>query len=75
MSKCRFEKSLDKRAHVNRCASDGLIADNNEVRAALIAKLDSGEYTLEQVQSELKKIKRNAKRNGQKTRAQAFREG
>jgi hypothetical protein len=53
----------------------GNIADSMEVRMTLIAKMDAGEMTLEQVQAELKRIKRNAKKNGKITRNQAFREG
>lgn len=42
------------------------------LRLALIAKMHAGEMTLEQVQAELKHIKRKAKANGQITRAQAY---
>lgn len=68
----RFTASLDKRANVERCEKEGLIADSTEVRMALMAKVNSGECTLKEAQAELKKIKRNAKRNGQITKNQAF---
>ena len=68
----RFTASLDKRENVKRCEKEGIVADNTEVRMALMAKVRSGECTLEEVQAELKKIKRNAKKNGQITRNQAF---
>jgi hypothetical protein len=38
-------------------------------------KVHSGECTLEEVQAELKAIKRNAKKNGLITRTQAFNKG
>ena len=71
----RFEASLDKRANVKACEEKGLVADSMEVRKQLIQRMESGELTLEQVQDELKRIKRNAKKNGQVTRAQAFSRG
>lgn len=75
MRRTRFEASIDKMAHANECEAKGLVADSKEVRAELIRKLDSGELTLDEVQAELKKIKRNAKKNGQITREQAYRQG
>lgn len=50
----------------------GQVADSMEVRLALMARFDSGEMTLPEVQAELARIKRGAKRNGQITRNQAF---
>ena len=72
MNRTRFEASLDKRLNVERCESDGIVADSTEVRMALMAKVRAGECTLEEVQAELKKIQRNAKKNGQITKNQAF---
>jgi hypothetical protein len=51
----------------------GLVADSMEVRLALMAKLHAGEMTLEEVQAELKRIQRGAKKAGKITRAQAYR--
>ena len=42
-------------------------ADNVDVRKALLARVSAGEISLEQAQSELKTIKRNAKKNGIQT--------
>lgn len=53
--------------------NEGRVADSMDVRLALIAKFHSGEMTLAEVQTELKRIKRNAKKNGKITRAQAYR--
>lgn len=50
----------------------GEVADSLDVRKALIARMHAGELTLAEVQAELARIKRNAKRNGQITRNQAF---
>lgn len=71
----RFEASLDKRAAVKSAESTGQIEDSMEVRLELIAKMKRGEMTLEQVQAELKRIKRDAKKNGKITRNQAFNQG
>ena len=68
----RFETSRRKRHAVNQAEEDGLIADSMDVRMALMAQVHSGERTLESVQAELKKIKRDAKKNGKVTRNQAF---
>lgn len=75
MRRTRFEAALDKREHANECEKQGLVADSKEVRAELIRKLDAGEMTLGEVHDELKRIKRNAKKNGQMTREQAYRQG
>jgi len=72
MSRTKFEANIDKRANVKQCEADGVVADSTEVRMALMEKVRSGEYTLQEVQAELKKIKRNAKKNGQITKNQAF---
>jgi len=68
----RFTAGLDKRANANKCEKDGIVADSTDVRMELMAKVRSGECTLTEVQAELKKIKRNAKKNGKITRNQAF---
>jgi uncharacterized membrane protein YjjP (DUF1212 family) len=39
----------------------------------LIERMHAGELTLEEVQAELKRIQRNAKKSGQITRAKAYR--
>jgi len=75
MGRTRFEASLDKQRNVQRCESEGMIADSQKVRIALMAKVRAGESTLEEVQVELKRIKRNAKKNGKITRSQAFTRG
>ena len=64
-----------KRDALKRAESSGDVADSMEVREALVAKLHSGEMTLDEVQAELKRIKRNAKKNGKVTRSQAWSRG
>lgn len=67
-----FKHSQKCRA-VRQAEADGEVADSMEVRLALIARMKAGELTLEQVQAELKRIKRAAKKAGKLTRAQAYR--
>ena len=50
----------------------GVVADSLTVRKELMERVHSGEITLEQAQKELARIKREAKRNGQVTRNQAY---
>ena len=70
MEYLKHSKKLDA---VRAAEADGKVADSMEVRMALIARMDAGEITLEDVQAELKRIKRVAKKSGQVTRAQAYR--
>ena len=66
---------MDKRRAMNKAEENGLVADSMDVRHQLLEKVRKGEATLEEVQAELKKIKRNAKKNGLITRSQAFSRG
>lgn len=66
-----LERMARKRANEQDADAKGLIADSMDVRKALMQKFHSGECTLEEVQAELSRIKRNAKKNGQVTRNQA----
>jgi hypothetical protein len=71
----KFDAVQDKRAALRTAEESGKIADSMEVRESLIIRMQAGELTLEQVQDELKKIKRNAKKNGMITRSQAWSRG
>ncbi|CDH00194.1 hypothetical protein XBFM1_1410002 [Xenorhabdus bovienii str. feltiae Moldova] len=75
MRRTKFDAALDKKTHVKKCESEGVIADSLEVRMALMSSVKRGEITLEQAQTELKKIQRTAKKNGMKTRSQVWNEG
>jgi hypothetical protein len=68
-----FTKRRRKLAQMNEAETAGRVADSMEVRLELVRKMHAGEMTLDDVQAELKRIKRNAKKNGQITRDQAYR--
>lgn len=68
-----YDRRTDKRVALQIAEEQGLGADSTEFRQALVAKLESGAMTLAQVQEELRKVKREAKKNGKKTRDQIWR--
>lgn len=70
-----FWKAARKRDAMRKAEADGLVADSHDVRMELVRKMHAGEMTLEEVQAELKRIKRDAKKNGKVTRDQAWRKG
>lgn len=72
MTRTRWEASLDKRRAVNEADKTGDVCDSMAVRASLMDRVEKGEITLEQAQSELMAIKRQGKRDGKLTRAQVF---
>lgn len=69
----RYDRWRHRRAAVKQAEADGKVADSMEVRMALMQRVHDGEITLEEAQSELARIKRGAKANGQITRDQAAR--
>lgn len=75
MRRIREDALLDKRRALAAAERQGTVADSLDVRKQLLARVKSGEMTLLEVQTELKRIKRNAKRNGLITRSQAWRRG
>ena len=75
MRRSSWDARLDKRVNIEKLEEQGLIADSMEVRRSLVERIMRGEITPEQSREELKRIQRNAKRNGLKTRNQAWREG
>ncbi|MFG0844294.1 hypothetical protein [Pseudomonas sp. FYR_5] len=68
-----YDRRIDKRVALQIAEEQGIVADSTELRQELVAKLQSGEMTLQQVQDELRKVKREAKKNGKKTRSQIWR--
>ncbi len=62
-------------AGLKKAETEGKVADSPEVRMALIERLKRGEITFDQLQTELRTIKRNAKNNGQVTRRKAYLHG
>ena len=75
MRRSSWDARLDKRVNIEKLEEQCLIADSMEVRKSLVERVMRGEITPEQSREELKRIQRNAKRNGLKTRNQAWREG
>lgn len=69
MDQFEHRRRLD---HIKALEAEGKVADSMEYRRQLIARLDAGEITFEQMQAELKRTKRNAKAGGMITRARAF---
>ena len=68
-----YDRRLDKRVAMQIAEEQGLVADSSELRASLVAKVHAGEMTIEQVQAELRRVKREAKKSGMKTRDQIWR--
>lgn len=68
----RFWRIQAQKAALKKAEANGEVADSMDVREALMARVDSGEITLEAAQTELKRIKRGAKAAGKKTRNQAY---
>ena len=64
--------------HRRKCAAlrdaeaEGLVADSMEVRKALLERMHAGELTLDEVKAELARIKRQGRKSGMVTRAQAY---
>lgn len=69
----RMDRIHESKQALKKAESEGRVADSMDVRMALVARLKAGEITIEQMQDELKAIKRNAKKNGMVTRTQAYR--
>lgn len=61
-----------RRDHQRAMEAEGRVADSMDVRLALMERVHSGEISLADAQVELARIKRNARRNGQITRNQAY---
>lgn len=70
-----YWRAAEKRNALKQAEAGGQVADSMEVRKALMERVHSGEITLEQAQTELKQIKRGAKKAGMITRSQAFSAG
>lgn len=57
---------------IKKAEAEGKVADSMDYRMALMERVRKGEITLEEAQAELKKVKRNAKKNGMTTRNSVF---
>lgn len=71
----RFEAATEKREAVKQAEESGRVSDSMDVRKALMAKVQSGEITMQEAQADLKRIQRGSKQAGKVTRSQAFRQG
>lgn len=69
MRPTRFDIALERNRELREAEAAGEVADSMDVRKALIERMDAGELTLEEVQAELKSIKRGASKAGKVTRA------
>lgn len=67
-----YFKHRDRMDNIRAEEASGNVADSMDVRIALMERVHSGEISLADAQAELKRIKRNAKKNGQITRNQAY---
>jgi hypothetical protein len=67
------EARLDRREALKRGEEAGEVADSMDVRRGLIRRMEAGELTLDEVQRELKRIKRAGKAAGKLTRDQVWR--
>lgn len=68
-----YDRRTDKRVALQIAEEQGIVADSSELRASLVAKVHAGEMTIEEVLAELRRVKRDAKKNGLKTRDQIWR--
>lgn len=69
----RLAREARKRKAVADAEAAGQVADSMEARKSLIALARLEDWTLERLQSELKSLKWNAKKNGLLTREQVYR--
>ena len=67
-----YNEGMAGRSLIKKAEADGVVADSMDVRKEIIRRIESREITPEQGQAELRKIKRDAKKNGMVTRNQAF---
>lgn len=61
-----------KHRAVEQAEADGRVADDLQTRQRLLEQVKAGKITLQQAQSQLKKIKRDASKIGKTTRAKAW---
>ena len=74
-TRTRFEAAIDKKRAQIAAETAGDVADSHSVRLAIMARVRSGEITLAEAQSELRKIQAEANSVGKLTRDQAYRNG
>jgi hypothetical protein len=62
----------EKMRNLREAEEAGIVADSHEYRLSLLESVYKGDITLEDAQKELRKVKREAKKNGKITRNQAY---
>lgn len=67
-----YDRRARLRDNLNAAEAAGEVADSLSVRMALVTKMNAGNMTLPEVQAELARIKRGAKKAGKITRAEAM---
>lgn len=75
MARTRYDAAQEKKAAVRAAEASGVLADSMDVRLALIRRMEAGELRPDQMQAELKRIKRDAHKNGLRTRDEVYRNG
>jgi len=73
VAEMNYETTRRKRRALDAADANGKIADSTEVRLEIMRRIHAGEITLAEGQAELKKIKRNATKDGKMTREQTWR--
>lgn len=68
----RMERDRLRKIQLAADEASGVVADGDAVRTKLIERMNAGELSLEQVQAELKRIQREAKKTGRPVRADYF---
>ncbi|MBE9509099.1 MAG: hypothetical protein IMY86_13765 [Chloroflexi bacterium] len=63
----RWDRYVARRRATMDRLNDPKTADNMQVRKELLKRMDAGELTLAQVQAELKRIQREARKRGEST--------
>lgn len=68
-----YDRRTDKRVALQIAEEQGIVADSTSYRSDLVKRIESGEITLREGQEELRRVIRDAKKNGKKTRSQIWR--
>lgn len=67
-----YFEAIKRRRYVADREAENAVADNMDVRMDIVRRIHAGEITLAQGQAELRRIQRNAQRDGKITRDQAW---
>lgn len=68
-----YDRRTDKRVALQIAEEQVIVADSTSYRSDLVKRIESGAITLREGQEELRKVIRDAKKNGKKTRSQIWR--